>query len=288
MRAASTRPAGAARAPAPPPSAAPAPSPLGLSGPLPSRAAAIAEALAAGRVDILLEPILALAEQKTRHYEVSIRVRDPGGQVINSRTGEDLRGTGLLPLFDCARLSRTAVVGHHLESRGSAASIFSEANGESLTDDRFLGDLAEAVHQRTSVTGQLVLTFSLEDVRGFSPAEWEAIGDMRALGFRFALSDITDLDIDFAGLAEAGFAFAKLGADVLLVGLRAGQTLVPAADICRHLARQGLALVVENIDDEEKLARIFGFGVLLGQGRLFGGPRPVKASAMAGRGTAAA
>jgi cyclic-di-GMP phosphodiesterase TipF (flagellum assembly factor) len=193
-----------------------------------------------------------------------------------------------LPLFDCARLSRTAVVGHHLESRGSAASIFSEANGESLTDDRFLGDLAEAVHQRTSVTSQLVLTFSLEDVRGFSPAEWEAMGDMRALGFRFALSGITDLDVDFAGLAEAGFAFAKLDADVLLVGLRAGQTLVPSADICRHLAKQGLALVVENIDDEQKLARIFGFGVLLGQGRLFGGPRPVKASAMAGRGTVAA
>jgi len=51
---------------------------------------------------------------------------------------------------------------------------------------------------------------------------------------------------------------------------------VPAADICRHLATFGLALIVGRIDDDWLLARILGFGVLYGKGALFGGPRLVK------------
>jgi cyclic-di-GMP phosphodiesterase TipF (flagellum assembly factor) len=35
------------------------------------------------------------------------------------------------------------------------------------------------------------------------------------------------------------------------------------------------------------LARLFGFGVLMGQGALFGGPRPVKADVVTSRGQAA-
>jgi cyclic-di-GMP phosphodiesterase TipF (flagellum assembly factor) len=45
----------------------------------------------------------------------------------------------------------------------------------------------------------------------------------------------------------------------------------------------GLTLVVEHIDDQDKLARVFGFGVLLGQGQLFGGARPVRADVASGR-----
>ena len=63
---------------------------------------------------------------------------------------------------------------------------------------------------------------------------------------------------------------------------------MPASDICRYLSEFGLALIVGSIEDDWLLARIMGFGVLLGKGTLFGGPRLVKAEAVAGPGTAAA
>ncbi len=63
-----------------------------------------------------------------------------------------------------------------------------------------------------------------------------------------------------------GFEFVKLDAEVFLEGLRAPTGRVPAADICRYLSEFGLTLIVGRIEDDWLLARILGFGVLLGQG----------------------
>ena len=263
-------------------------------GPRPQSAAdaqarLMADAISAGRIDVTLEPILGLEDQKTRHYEVCVRLRDSDGNVLDvTPDGPDLRGTGLLPLFDGVRITRTAAIARRLEERGKSGSVFSAFSGESVSDEHFLGELAESLHQRAGIATQLVLSFTQSDVRGFSTPEWDSLADMRALGFRFALSHITDLDMDFEALAEQGFAFVKLDASVFLEGLPAPSGHLPSSDVCRHLAKHGLTLVVEHIDDEDKLARVFGFGVLLGQGQLFGGPRPVRADAMRTRGATVA
>ena len=266
--------------------AAPAPRPQSAAD---ARARLMADAISAGRIDVTLEPILGLEDQQTRHYEVCVRLRDSDGNVLDvTPDGPDLRGTGLLPLFDGVRVTRTAAVARRLEERGKAGSVFSTFSGESVADEHFLGELAETLHQRASLATQLVLSFTQSDVRGFSTPEWDSLADMRALGFRFALSHITDLDMDFEALAEQGFAFVKLDASVFLEGLPAPSGRLPSSDVCRHLAKHGLTLVVEHIDDDDKLARVFGFGVLLGQGQLFGGPRPVRADVTRNRNATAA
>ena len=43
-----------------------------------------------------------------------------------------------------------------------------------------------------------------------------------------------------------------------------------------------MTLVVGGIEDDAQLARIFGFGVIYGQGQLFGGPRSIKPEVLAG------
>lgn len=243
----------------------------------------MADAISAGRIDVSLEPILGLEDQQTRHYEVAVRLRDADGNPLEAAPGgPDLRGTGLLPLFDGVRVTRTAAVARRLEERGKSGSVFSAFSGESVADEYFLGELAETLHQRASLASQLVLSFTQTDVRAFSTPEWDSLADMRALGFRFALSHLTDLDMDFEMLAEQGFVFAKLDASVFLEGLPAPSGSIPSSDVCRHLARHGLTLVVERIDNEEQLARVFGFGALLGQGQFFGGARPVRADVVSG------
>ncbi|WP_295555013.1 EAL domain-containing protein [uncultured Hyphomicrobium sp.] len=248
------------------------------ASPADARARLMADAISAGRIDVALEPILGLEDQQTRHYEVSVRLRDADGNPLDvAPDGPDLRGTGLLPLFDGVRVARTAAVARRLEDRGKGGSVFSAFSGESVADEHFLGELAETLHLRASLASQLVLSFTQTDVRGFSTPEWDSLADMRALGFRFAISHMTDLDMDFEALAEQGFVFTKLDASVFLNGLPAPSGHISSADVCRHLASHGLTLVVERIDNEEQLARVFGFGVLLGQGQLFGGARPVRA-----------
>lgn len=249
----------------------------------------IADAIEAGRIDVFLEPILDLGKQQPRHYEVSLSLRDADGAAIAIDDDDEAEyPSGALPLLDSLRLSRTAHVARRLEERSKAGAVFSTFSGQSLTSDDFLTTFADTYDANERLAGQLILTFSQADVRRFRAPHWAMVREMRELGFGFAVRAVTDLDMDFAQLVGAGFKFAKLDAGVFLEGLPAPGAVVPAADICKFLAGEGLALVIESIDDDAKRARVFGFGVLLGQGALFGGPRLMKAAAISGAQSAAA
>jgi cyclic-di-GMP phosphodiesterase TipF (flagellum assembly factor) len=238
---------------------------------------------------VLLEPIMGLEDNRARHYEVTVRLRAPTGDVLSTEDNRaDIEGRRILPLVDAMKIVRTANVASRLGERGKDGAVFSDYAGESLADTGFLSEVRNAIAARPATAGQLVLSFSQTDVRGFEAPEWGALAGLEAVGFRFALSGVTDLDMDFEVLARCGFAFVKLDADVFLDGLMAPSGLVPASDVCRHLASQGLALVVDHIDSDYKRARIFGFGVLLGQGQLFGVPRPMRVDAVTGHRDAAA
>ncbi len=254
-----------------------------------SRLAALAEAITAGRLDVLLDPILGLADQRARHFEVSVRLKDKNGQVLEPPDGvPELRESGLLPLLDCARIQRSAQVANRLADRGKPGSLFSAFSGEALSHDQFLADFADLYSAREGLATQLVLSFGQADVRGFAGRDWDTVAEMRELGFRFALQSITDLDMDLEALKTAGFDFVKLDASVFLDGMPASGGVIPAGDICRHLAQLGMTLIVGRIDDEAQLARIFGFGVIYGQGQLFGGARPMKTEALSEASHAAA
>lgn len=252
-------------------------------------AVAIAEALRLGRLDVLLEPIVGLDDQRAHHYEVTLRLRGPQGETIDvdgERSG--LAGSRILPLIDAVKLKRTTFVAGQLADRGKHGAVFSSYAGESLSDRGFLSDVVAALRARPETAGQLVLSFAQADVRMFGAAEVSALAELRQMGFRFALAEIVDLAMDFDALVRAGFAYAKLDADVLLLGLEAPSGHIVPGDVCRGLASHGMALVVDRIDSDTKRAQIFGFGVLLGQGQLFGLPRPVKTDVAQGPATAAA
>ncbi|MGD9783320.1 MAG: EAL domain-containing protein [Hyphomicrobiaceae bacterium] len=246
------------------------------------RMARIASALDAGRVDVFLEPILDLEKHRAVHYEVSLRLSDADGSAIGMDDLPDSeRSHAVLPLLDSVRLSHTAFLARKLEEKGKQGAVFSTLAATSLTSDDFMSSLADVIAEQETIGGQLVLTFDQADVRRFRAPEWATLSEMRDFGFRFALRAVTDLDMDFEELAGNGFKFVKLDAENFLAGLPAPGDAVPAGDICRYLADFGLALVVERIDDEEQRATIFGFGVLFGQGELFGGARRMKTPAAA-------
>lgn len=253
------------------------------------RLARIAGAIEAGRVQVFLEPILDLEKNQARHYEVSVRLTDAdGAEIAPDDPIETERPSGALPLLDSLRLKRTAHVAQRLEERNKQGNVFSTFSGQSLTSDDFLSTFAETYDTQVQLAGQLVLTFSQDDVRRFRNPHWTMVTEMRDLGFGFALRAVTDLDMDFEHLADAGFKFVKLDADVFLSGLPAPGALVPAADLCKHLEGLGLMPVVEALDDEAKREQVYSYGARLGQGNLFGGARQIRTTSGSGEQTAAA
>ncbi|MGE0765533.1 MAG: EAL domain-containing protein [Hyphomicrobiaceae bacterium] len=239
--------------------------------------ALIAEAIAARRMDVMLDPILGLSDRRARHFEFSVRLRtEAGDELDESRYAPVAAGTGLLGRIDAEKLTRAADVLQRLRSRGSAASLFSTVAGESLADEHFARAFSEVLAAEEGSASRLVLTFQQAEARNFTAAHWRAISDMSRIGLKFALTGVTDLDMDFEVLKHHGFDFIKLDAHVFLDGLPTPTGTIPAADTCRHLASMGLGLIVGGIVEERDLAKVLGFGVLLGQGALFGGPRSVE------------
>jgi cyclic-di-GMP phosphodiesterase, flagellum assembly factor TipF len=260
----------------------PPPIPLrAVADPARGRLAVIAEALERERFDVMLEPILGLKDRRAQHYIVTVQLKGVAGGASNDGDmGPMARGSGLLPLLDAVKIERAARVAWRMEDRGKAGALFSQMSGESLVSDRFLNRFADTYRQGDTLGSRLVLSFKQVELRTFSELQWSTLRDMADLGFRFCLEDITDLDLDFAQLSAAGFTFAKLDAAVFLGGLPAEGLVISAADICRHFASLNLAVIVGEIADEELSRRLLAYGVELGQGRLFGAPRAVKADVL--------
>ncbi|MEQ1669271.1 MAG: EAL domain-containing protein [Hyphomicrobium sp.] len=259
------------------------------SAPPNPRLAAIIAAVENGEMDVFLSPIVALQSHQVSHYDVTVRVRAAtGGYLENAEQELQLAGSDVLALFDTARLKRAAMLAQRLDAHNKPGSLLSAVNGPSITNAEFLETFARVYEERDRISNQLVLTFTQADLEQFSPSAWQALSDMHAFGFRFALSQIDHVAMDFASLAERGFAFLRLDASALLGGLPARDHFVAADELCKLLAGAGMTLVADTIDDEAVRARVFGFGVLLGQGRLFGGARQVKLDPLPSGSSAAA
>lgn len=254
-----------------------------------TRLASLAEAVAAGRIDVALSPIVGLADQQVHYYEVVACPRDERGTLLSASTRDpQLALAGLLPLLDSARLRQAARVARSFADEGRDTCLFAPATAVSLANDSFLDELADAYRDRESLANELVLTFAQADIRTFGGSEWSALTDMRDLGFRFGVEDVTDFDYEFTALCAAGFAFVKLDAATLLAGLAAPNGVMAADEVCRNLSELGLTLIVGNIDGEAVRADVLDAGVPLGQGTLFGAPMSVFGDSFAAADHAAA
>ena len=137
----------------------------------------------------------------------------------------------------------------------------------------FVSDVAG--RQAQGIADRLILTFEQEEIRALGAIQMAALAELNELGFRFAIDRLSHLDMDFEALADTGFAFVKLDADVFARGLVLGGTEVPATDLCGFFRDLGLSVIAGRIEDEAVRRRMLGYGVVFGQGTLFGEPRPV-------------
>jgi cyclic-di-GMP phosphodiesterase TipF (flagellum assembly factor) len=233
--------------------------------------------------------VVGLADHQLHYYEVvACPLDERGTQLSTSTRDPQLAIAGLLPLLDSARLRQAAHVARLFAEGGRETCLFASATAVSLANDGYLDELADAFRDREALAQELVLTFAQADVRTFGGSEWSALTDMRDLGFRFGVEDVTDFDYEFTALCAAGFSFVKLDAATLLAGLPAPSGTMAADEVCRSLSELGLTVIVTNIGDEATRDKVLSAGVPLGQGALFGAPLPVGSNTFAAAGNAAA
>ncbi|MBS0251395.1 MAG: EAL domain-containing protein, partial [Proteobacteria bacterium] len=250
---------------------------------LPPHAAAISRAVDEGTIDVLLGPIVTLSEHSVSHYEMTANLISQTGETLAfSEDDFALIDGDRDAKFDIARLNRAAALAARMDARDREGSLLAEFLGSSMTSRAFLETFANAYQTRQRISAQLVLTFTQRAVDAFSPTAWQALRDMHAFGFRFALDDVRHVGTDFAALQRSGFRFIRINDQTLINGMETPERLVPAEEILQRATLAGLSIIASGIQDAATQKRLLDAGVLLGQGPLFGAPRQVNVDSGAG------
>lgn len=250
----------------------------------------VREALAENRVDLYLQPVVALPQRKTVFYESFSRLRDPSGQVI--MPAEYLavaEPAGLVTAIDNLLLFRCVQIVRRLARQDRRIGIFCNVSMASLGDEDFFPQFVDLLRANRDLAPALIFEIGQAAFDGRTEVQARNMRRLADLGFRFSLDKITDLDLDLQDLSRADVKFVKVSAQALLdeltevedrLVLRSLPDLA-AEDFALLTRRYGVELIAEKVESERQVVDILDLDIQLGQGHLFGEPRAIKDAVLA-------
>jgi cyclic-di-GMP phosphodiesterase TipF (flagellum assembly factor) len=276
------------RAPAPEPVVHPEPSllPAGRKAPLLSdaetrRIAAIVHAFEADRVEMHLQPIVALPQRKVRFYEALARLRLADETVlVPAEFLPVLERLGHAGEFDRRVVGRALAIARHLMARGSEAIVSVNLSPRSLEEPGFLRSVGRIMDAFPDTLGRVVLELSQRCWRTLDAERAGALAALRDKGVPFALDRASDLRLDPLALADRGVRFVKLPADLLIAADHSRGLDIELGDLASVLRRAGIKLVAERVEREETVPDLIDLDVPLAQGFVFAAPRAVRSEVL--------
>jgi len=233
------------------------------------------------RVDLYLQPTVSLPQRKLRYYEALSRLRAEDGTVIMPAQYMRIAApAGLMSVVDNLLLFRCVQVMRRLTQKNREIAIFCNIAGDTLADPEFFPQFLEYMHHNRDLAGRIVFEFSQDSLDSAGPAGETNLSYLSGLGFALSLDHVETLAMDFPKLKRLGFRHIKVRAATLVGGMGNAQAMVTADDFKSLLARHGLNLIAERVEDEKTVVQLLEYGVDFAQGYLFGEPRAVRDDAM--------
>jgi cyclic-di-GMP phosphodiesterase TipF (flagellum assembly factor) len=231
----------------------------------------VRDAIEENRIDLYLQPVVALPQRRARFHETFSRVRDRSGAIVRPQRYLPVAArAGLLGTLDNLLLFRCLQLIRQLRRKARPLPFVVNISSNTLRDTDFLPQFIDFMEHNLSLADGLMFEFAQEDLGDLTGPLAGDLARLAQYGFAFSLDHVTTLDLDEHALADAGFRLVKLDADMFL-------TYPVEAKVLRgHLAARGIDLVVEKVEDERTAIALLDHGVSLAQGHLFGEPRPAK------------
>ncbi|HPF45678.1 MAG: EAL domain-containing protein [Alphaproteobacteria bacterium] len=226
-------------------------------------------ALEDNRIDLYLQPIVALPSRKVMHYEAYSRVRDDKGEVIfPSQYIKLAEDSGLVSTLDNLLLFRCIQVIRRLGTRKPNMRFFCNISSVSLNDKDFFPQFVDFMLDNQELADRLVFEFTQQDVQRQPNIIWDKLASLGKRGFRFSMDNVQVLSHDHSDLAARYFHYVKLNPDLLL----AENIDIDRNDIKESFKRYDIEVIVEKIESDPTLVEILDCGIDRGQGYLFGEP----------------
>ncbi len=237
----------------------------------------IRASLEQNRVDLYLQPIVSLPQRKLRFYEALSRLRSEDGVVIMpAQYIKVAEPAGLMSVVDNLLLFRCVQIVRRLVKKNREIGVFCNISGDTLTDAEFFPQFLEYMHHNRDLAGQIVFEFAQGSVVKAGVKGEENLSYLASLGFALSMDHVESLGVDFTRLQKLGFRHIKVRAQTLTNGMSGAQADVAAEDFKNLLARHGINLIAERVEDEKTVVQLLDFSVDFAQGYLFGEPRAVR------------
>jgi cyclic-di-GMP phosphodiesterase TipF (flagellum assembly factor) len=233
----------------------------------------VKQGLAENRVDLYLQPVVSLPQRKTRYFEAFSRVRDREGQLYLPEDYLPIAATaGLVPTIDNLLLFRCVQLIRKVRDRRRDLGMFVNIAPPSLADQAFFEHFLDYMGQNRDLADSIIFEFA-QDAIATDPALAQRLERLGEMGFRLSMDRVSTLNLDFEALRRQRIDFVKIDASVLLSPEAQAQSTIHATDLKDALARHGIDLIVDKVEQEKTVLELLDYGVDFGQGYLFGEPR---------------
>ncbi|MFT3998220.1 MAG: EAL domain-containing protein [Asticcacaulis sp.] len=250
----------------------------------------VREALIDNRVDLYLQPVVSLPQRKTIFYESFSRLRDVTGRVL--MPAEYLavaEPEGLVPSIDNLLLFRCVQIVRRLAKQDRRIGIFCNISLTSLRDEVFFPQFLEFLNENRDLSDALIFELGQDAYAARGALEARHMGRLADMGFKFSIDKVSSIDFDLPDLQRSDVRFVKVGANLLLDqllnvdGKPALRFLkdIHAGDYASLLARYGIEVVAEKVENERQVVDILEIEIPYAQGHLFGEPRAIKEQVLA-------
>ena len=236
----------------------------------------IREALRDDRIDLTLQPIVQLPQRKRLFYECFSRLTAQDGTILMPDQYISVaESAGLITAIDNMLLFRCIQMVRRIQRKQHSIGFFCNLSRHTLSDEDFFGDFVEFLESNAELAPNLIFEFAQGDLSQMDEPEFAALARLRRLGSRLSLDQVDSLEFDAESLARRGVGFVKVDAALLSNGSAQAQER-QMIRLNAGLGAHDIHLIIEKIEDEERLMELLDYGAAFGQGYLFGQPRPAK------------
>ena len=223
-------------------------------------------------------PVISLNDRALRFGSAVPRMRVKSEAVpLTEKQLQIAREDTLFPRLDALMLNKCLEFLQQLPANSKLRAIFIPLSAQSLLSSATFPALVQTLEANGGLAEHVYLEFTQGAISELGEAGLGNLRMLGKLGYCFCLKEVTDFDLDYAGLRDFFFRFLKIDAAMFLHGLEVAHAPVVAADMVDFLDRYDLKLIVEGISNTRTLAGIGDYGIEFAEGRLLGAPLPLDA-----------
>lgn len=236
----------------------------------------IRSAIAKRSVDVFLQPVVTLPQRQTCFYEISGRLALKGGKSLPPRRYlEVAERHNLSTALDRVVLEKCLSIAGQSGQSVQSAGFFLNVSPSVFRDRPYINALLTVLGKNRFLARQIIFEMRQSACQTLSEGPvLRVMEGLSRLGCRFSMDHVQKPHFPSGDPTTRYLNFVKLDASRLLtLSTRAGGA-ERALSLKRHLARSGIRLIVEKIEQEQDLSDLVDCGLDYAQGRLFGLPEP--------------